>query len=93
MYLQSFIIGVFMRKKLFFEFIGTRIKYYREKNGLTIDELASKSGLRKQYIEKIESGRAYALTTTKFFRIAEALKIATGMLVYGWEEFENNSNK
>ena len=73
-----------MRKKLFFEFIGARIKYYREKNELTIDELASKSGLRKQYIEKIESGRAYGLTTTKFFRIAEALELPAGKLAEGW---------
>lgn len=82
-----------MRKKLFFEFIGTRIKYYREKNGLTIDELASKSGLRKQYIEKIESGKAYGLSTTKFFKIAEALQTRASILVKGWEEFESNSNK
>ena len=82
-----------MRKKLFFEFIGTRIKYYREKNGLTIDELASKSGLRKQYIEKIESGKAYGLSTTKFFKIAEALQTTASILVKGWEEFESNSNK
>lgn len=70
-----------MRKKLFFEFIGTRIKYYREKNGLTIDELASKSGLRKQYMEKIESGKAYGLSTTKFFKIAEALQTTASILV------------
>lgn len=82
-----------MRKKLFFEFIGTRIKYYREKNGLTIDELASKSGLRKQYMEKIESGKAYGLSTTKFFKIAEALQTTASILVKGWEEFESNSNK
>ncbi len=82
-----------MRKKLFFEFIGARIKYYREKNELTIDELASKSGLRKQYMEKIESGKAYGLSTTKFFKIAEALQTTTSILVKGWEEFESNSNK
>ncbi len=82
-----------MRKKLFFEFIGARIKYYREKCGLTIDELALKSGLRKQYVEKIESGKAYGLSTTKFFKIAEALQTTASILVNGWEEFESNSNK
>ena len=82
-----------MRKKLFFFFLGARIKYYREKNELTIDELASKSGLRKQYMEKIESGKAYGLSTTKFFKIAEALQTTTSNLVKGWEEFESNSNK
>ena len=82
-----------MRKKLFFEFIGARIKYYREKNELTIDELALKSGLRKQYAEKIESGKAYGLSTTKFFKIAEALQTTASILVKGWEEFESNSNK
>ena len=82
-----------MRKKLFFEFIGARIKYYRKKNELTIDELALKSGLRKQYVERIESGKAYGLSTTKFFKIAEALQTTASILVKGWEEFESNSNK
>ena len=44
-------------------------------------------------MEKIESGKAYGLSTTKFFKIAEALQTTTSNLVKGWEEFESNSNK
>ena len=47
-----------MRKKLFYEFIGAKIKQKREEKGLTIDELSLKTGIRKIYLQKIEEGKA-----------------------------------
>ena len=40
-----------MRKKLFYEFIGAKIKQKREEKGLTIDELSLKTGIRKIYLQ------------------------------------------
>lgn len=72
-----------MEEKLFFEFLGKRIKEKSEEKGLTIDELALKCGIRKIYLRKIEAGEAYGLSTTKIFMIAEALDIHPSNLVKG----------
>ena len=52
-----------MRKKLFYEFIGAKIKQKREEKGLTIDELSLKTGIRKIYLQKIEEGKASRFST------------------------------
>lgn len=62
-----------MKKELFFEFVGMKIKQKREEKGLTLDELSLKTGISKIYLQKIENGKAYGLSTTRFFRIAYAL--------------------
>ena len=77
-----------MRKKLFYEFIGEKIRQKREEKGVTINELSLKTGIRKIYLQKIEDGKAYGFSTTKLFMIAEALETHASMLVIGWEEFE-----
>lgn len=55
-----------MRKELFFEFIEMKIKQKREEKGLTLDELSLKTGISKMYLQKIENGKAYGLSTTRF---------------------------
>ena len=82
-----------IRKKLFYEFIGAKIKQKREEKGLTIDELSLKTGIRKIYLQKIEEGKASRFSTTKLFMIAEALETHASMLVIGWEEFLNSSTQ
>lgn len=77
-----------MRKKLFYEFIGKKIRQKREEKGLTINELSLKTGIRKIYLQKIEDGKAYGFSTTKLFMIGEALETHASMLVRGWEEFK-----
>ena len=42
-----------------FELLGKNIKELREKYTLTLKELSIKSGIRKQYLQKIENGTAY----------------------------------
>ena len=43
-----------MRKKLFYEFIGEKIRQKREEKGVTINELSLKTGIRKIYLQKID---------------------------------------
>ena len=38
------------------EVIGQRIKFFREKNNLTLEELADLLGTERQYIWKVEKG-------------------------------------
>ena len=67
--------------------IWEKIKYYREKRGMTQGELAKKVGYTdKSTISKIESdGRR--LTQTKIVAFAHALGVTPGTLM-GWEEIE-----
>ena len=37
--------------------IGKTIKHYRKKKGLTLQELADKLGVDKQYVWKLENGK------------------------------------
>lgn len=46
--------GVLMEKK-----VGQRFKEYREKAGLTQEELAEKAGLHSNYISRIERGESF----------------------------------
>lgn len=41
-----------MKKKLFYEFIGKKIRQKREEKGLTLNELSLKTGIRKIYLQK-----------------------------------------
>lgn len=70
-----------MEKKLFYEFIGKKIRQKREEKGLTLNELSFKTRIRKIYLQKIEEGSAYGFTITKFFRIADALEIPASILI------------
>ena len=42
-----------------FKRLGKNIKELREKYEFSLDELSVKTGIRKQYLQKIESGIAY----------------------------------
>ena len=43
-----------MDEKVFYQKLGVRIKYLREKAGLTQEKLAEKSGISLDYLGKIE---------------------------------------
>lgn len=45
--------------KIKFKLLGKNIKELREKYNLSLNELSIKSGIRKRYLQKIESGTAY----------------------------------
>ena len=62
---------------LFLKTVGKRIKAERESKRISISELSQKTGIS----EKIEEGEAYGLSSTKFFKIAEALIVSPYKLV------------
>lgn len=54
--------------------IGENIQNCREAKGLTLKEVSEKTGIRKQYLKRIEKGEAPRITTT-IYLIAVALKV------------------
>lgn len=56
-------------------FIGKTIKFFREKNDLTQEELAEKIGISDKHMSKIERG-IYAPTLTNFIKILSVLNIS-----------------
>ena len=58
------------------EKLGKRIKYLREKSGLTIKEVSEKTGIRVEYLKKIEQGTAYGVQLEKhLIKIANTLNV------------------
>ena len=55
-----------------YEMLGQLIKLYNEK-GLTIEELAEKSGEEKQLLSEIIEERGERLTLPTLYRVADAL--------------------
>lgn len=52
-----------------------KLKEYREKKGLSVDELAERTGVRADVISEIERGTAEVTTGRIMRRIAEALGV------------------
>ena len=56
--------------------LGKHITKLREERSITIKELSIKTGIRPQYLKKIEAGIAYRVSLTKhLLKIVKALKI------------------
>jgi transcriptional regulator with XRE-family HTH domain len=58
------------------EKIGMRIKALREKRGLSQEELASRAGISRGYLARLETGR-HEPTLTMLGKLATALKVKT----------------
>lgn len=54
--------------------LAVAIRYFRKSRGLTQEALATKAGLDRKTINRIEKGH-YAPTMTNFFQISEALEV------------------
>lgn len=54
--------------------LALAIKFFRKSRGLSQEALASKAGLDRKTINRIEQGH-YAPTMTNFFQISKALEI------------------
>ena len=52
-----------------------KLQEYREKKGLSVDELAERTGVRADVISEIERGTAEVTTGRIMRRIAEALGV------------------
>lgn len=56
--------------------LGTNIKNKRETANLSIKDLSELTGIRKEYLKKIENGTAYRVLIDKHLaKIADALKV------------------
>ena len=62
-------------KQDFFK-LGLQIKKIREERNIALKELSQKTNIRKEYLQKIESGKAYGVLIDKhLLKIAIALKV------------------
>ncbi|MCM1003119.1 MAG: helix-turn-helix transcriptional regulator [Candidatus Gastranaerophilales bacterium] len=66
-----------------FKILGQNIKYIRELKEISLEQVSQKTGIRLQYLKRIENGEAYGVTTTQIFVIAEALNVYPHELVKG----------
>lgn len=55
--------------------LGEKIKELRMKRGLTITDLAKKTGLSRVLLSKIENGHVESILMSTAFAIAEALEV------------------
>ncbi len=56
--------------------LGEKIRALREKKKMSQEELAEKSGISRQTISGIESGKALSVTTSTLEAIAKALGVS-----------------
>ncbi len=61
-----------IKKTEFREFVGSRIRYFRLKEGLTQMQLAFMSDLDRSFIQKVEHGRQ-SVSLENVWKIARAL--------------------
>lgn len=62
---------------------GKNVQSYRIKNGMSLEELSLKTGIKTGYLMRIENGTAKRLTCKHIFIFAEAFKIAPHKLCEG----------
>ncbi len=66
--------------------IGQRLRAYRQRMGLTQEELAEKAGVHYTYIGQVERGEKN-LTISSLEKISHSLDISISVLFEGIEEF------
>lgn len=62
--------------------MGYKIKEYREKRGITQEELSQKSGVSRGTICALENGTTRATTTKTLLKLAAALETTVDQLFY-----------
>lgn len=65
--------------------MGEKIKYHRERLGMTLEELGDKVGVGKSTVRKWENGIIANMRRDKIDKIAKALNVSPGYLM-GWDE-------
>ena len=69
-------------KEIFIKF-GQNIRALREERVITIQELSKLTGIRVQYLKKIEAGKAYGMSSSNILIFAKAFKIKPYEVVKG----------
>lgn len=73
------------KEKKDFILLGNHIKKLREKRNLTIKDISVKTGIRVEYLQKIEKGLAYGVLIYKhLFKIAMVLQVEMFELFDFW---------
>lgn len=62
---------------------GKRLKELREAKGLSLEKLASKSGVSQNYIWKLEAGKTANVGVETYAALADALEVPVGYLLFG----------
>lgn len=62
---------------------GENVKQHCDEQGINIEELSAKTGIRKEYIKKIFAGNCPGISTNHIFILSEALKVQPNVLVTG----------
>ena len=60
--------------------IGSRVRFLRSRDGISLDELAARSGLTKSYVSKIERGLSVPSISTAM-KLAESFGMTVGQLL------------
>jgi len=63
-----------MNEEEMLKIFGENIRKQREKENLTLKDIAEKTKIREQYLQKIENGNAAGIRCSHIFIIAYALK-------------------
>ena len=69
-------------EKIFKKF-GENIQEFREERSMTIDELSTITGIRAQYLKRIELGTAKRLSVDHVFIFAKAFNLKPHEIVKG----------
>ena len=67
----------------FLKKFGENIRKFREERNMTIEELSTITGIRAQYLKRIESGNAKRLNTEHLFIFSEAFNLKPHEIVNG----------
>ena len=70
------------KKEIFIKF-GQNMRAFRKERDMTILELSKITGIRTQYLKKIEAGNAYGMSSTCIFIFAKAFNIKPHEVVKG----------
>lgn len=68
--------------KSFAEPLGETIRQIRTAKGMTLEKLAAAAGLTKQAVRRIETGAVANASVATLLRIAEALGVRIGVLMF-----------
>ena len=66
-----------------FKKFGENIREFREERNMTLEDLSIITGIKAQYLKRIESGTAKRLNANHIFIFAEAFKIKPHEVVKG----------
>lgn len=71
-----------------FKQLGRHIQKLREERSISIKELSNKTGIRKEYLKKIEDGKAYGVLLNKHLvKNAKAMRVKLSELF----DYEQNT--